>query len=401
MDLLSSISAIPPIYFLLLGVIFLLLIIEIVYLVKKRGGHPATSPPINPNASSPVVVVNKESNKKFPMKGLLLIFVLILIAGVAGLGYFLATRPPRSDQPRAHTFNDIESCGVKIGPAEETISGNKYTLRIPIENKRENNKRGVKLKIGRFACTWNSNIFDDNTDPIICPYTDKNGVKHEPNWTGDTNNDIKEKFVNGGKTEFFEATAEQPLGVCGMFQIDVNLFSVWKEEDGQWHDECKPEKEERPGVGGLYWQTTACGGVSPTATPSPTLPGPTATPTPTLPNQPTITPSVTPPGNTPAPMCSGVKFYSVDLASSPPNLFVKELSSEDLKNLKAGDQITITVLGTLNTIKGQYRVKQGTQPTSTYTDLTLRKPGTNEFYSNTPYTMPAGITSFRFEGRTQ
>lgn len=124
-------------------------------------------------------------------------------------------------------------------------------------------------------------------------------------------------------------------------------------------------------------------------TPTPTL---TITPTPTV--TPTGNPSATP--TIPViPVCENIKIYSVDMTTTPPNLFVKQLTADDLKSLKAADKINVTVTGSSNSVAGQYRVNGS----STWQALTLKRAGTNEFYADTPYTLPAAVITYTFEGQ--
>jgi len=407
MDILSALSSIPSIYLILFGVIGIILLLEVIYLLHKRQKRNTTAPNSGPiyNPTLPSVQNNANTTIVVPPQSasrakLVVPIAIVAVVGIIGIttAVFLSNRSSEQDLRGRAQISDsniyIEKCGVLIGPAtsENPSSGDtdKYSITFPIENKMPNAKRGVLLDIGRFGCTFN--------DKATCPYTDPtNGQKYEANWK---NLKDEEYILSGGEKQTITIEAEQPEGACGMFQIDVNLKAVCKGEEecnknsNDWDRSCNNDGN-RPGTWGLYKNANACGvEPSPTpTTPAEETPIPTSTPT----GGPSATPSPTPPESTPVPICQSLKFYSVDLEATPPNLFVEQLTIEDLEALKSGDKINITIMGNQNTLKGQYRVNGS----SDWVNLTQKRSGTNEFYSSTPYTMPAGVTTFKFEGRTQ
>jgi len=409
MDFVSALSSIPSVYLILFGAVGIILLIEVIYILhkrqKKNAAPQSTGPIYNPtlpnlqNNTNTTIVVPPQTGSRAK---LIVPIVVVAVVGMIGLttAVFLSNRTSEQDlrgRARVPSEKIIEKCGVKIDRTEENPSSgdtNKYSISFYIKNKMPNATRGVKLGVGLFGCTFN--------DKATCPYTDPtNGQKYEANVREIKNNE--QYILSGGEERKVSYEVTQSEGACGMFQIDVNLIAVCKgDEDCNnevWDESCNSD-DNKPGTGGLYKNANACG-VSPSDTPTvtPTLPA-YATATPTLPPNVTVTPTIaasptiTP---TPVPICQSLQFYSVDLDASPANLFVEQLTIEDLKNLKAGDKINITIMGTSQTFKGQYRVNGS----SDWVNLTQKRSGTNEFYSSTPYTMPSGVTTFKFEGRTQ
>lgn len=378
MSILSAFFAIPSIYLLLLGVVFVLLLIEIIYLFHKRSHRRVQSQPIALNSPS-IVTMNQGNGHKFPIKITLTALVLVIIAGVGALAYYLTKQRSQNLQSNAHVFNKIDKCGIEIGGTvsdepsglgkDPSKNSKTYKVTYTIENKR-NDQRGVRLDNAWFACTFN--------DQPTCPHGE---FKANAKWDKNSN----DVMLGPNQVKTRTVTATQPEGACGMFQIDVNLVAVYK--GGVWDETCN-NNDSRPGIGGLYWNSAACG-QSPTntptlsPTPSPTLPGPSNTPTATPVTPPTATTTVT------APMCSAVNFYTDTTFANP-------LTVNDLKNLTAGAHVTVTVLGSAGTVAAQYSVNNGA-----WFALSLKRTGTNEFYSNTPYTIPVGITTFTVVGQIQ
>lgn len=466
--------------------VFLILVGEAIYLIKKRN-KSSSSPPPNvvssmtqqvassqnglPNTS---VTVTSTPAKKFPLKFVIPLFLIVVIGSVVFLASsFLTKKEPQQD-----------SRGRASGDCYEGFDCDKSDVTVDCSADQQGTVVETKLIVHKFS------------DEATCRDSDPWPLVGNPGLPGDpAGSCTANQRSSDGERYFCSKTASIPS--CSVVQLDclttssgvgpggsigfncggcnppptnppnpttpllrcknltipgLNTISAGGEkktlnlaaEDGQspytWSVDIQTNKGQKGSVaitnnGGLTGQaewtapatpqsgqtwtfiatvtdhtgksdsdaacqkTVSYTAVPPTATPT-GIP-PTATPTTVGPS---LTPTATVPPNasvTPIPICTAIKFYSVNTTASPPNLFVKQLTVADLKKLKAGDKVTVTILGNQNTLKGQYRVKEGQKALGAYRELSLKRPGTNEFYSNTPYTIPSGTMGFRFEGRTQ
>ncbi len=197
------------------------------------------------------------------------------------MSYLLILRKPIRRQVPAHVFGEVNICGIQMGPPvpnSDKVDGNKYTVEMPIKNKRDVVKN-VKVRIVWFTCL-------SNTWETCGPgRADNNNKKAEE----------RDITLQPNETRVLKVTAEQIEGACGMFQVDYVILSV---EPNNNEGDCSTQGNA---IGGLYWYPNACG-VAPTNTPVPTQPQATNTPVPGVTNIPT--PTSTPrPGitNTPTP----------------------------------------------------------------------------------------------------
>ncbi|MBI2611798.1 hypothetical protein HYW54_03580 [Candidatus Gottesmanbacteria bacterium] len=388
MDFLSNIG-ISPILLLIFGVVFLLLLFEVVYLIRKRR-HQSPAPQVS---SSQNIVVTPPSQKSFPWKMALSIGVVLIVVSVGSFGYYIATREPETGQSKAHVFNKIEKCGVEIGgELSDNPSGlgkdpgkdsSTYSVTYSVKNINDNNKvRGARINSRWFACLFN--------DKDTCPA----GKDFPANAKSDKDDATEDIILQPGETKTFTITATQPAGACGSFQVDINLMAVCKgEEDcnnGVWDRDCSNPRRDPDGqkiftgIGGLYWNSNACGQEP---TPSPTTPV-------------SVTPS-----NTPLPLpaaCVNLKFYTVDLANN--NLFAKEITVTELALLKPGEKVNITVIGNLESKSAQRKIN-----TSDWANLPSKRPKLTsaqliEYYDSDPAHLfdvgnYPGSTTFTLQGQ--
>jgi hypothetical protein len=92
---------------------------------------------------------------------------------------------------------------------------------------------------------------------------------------------------------------------------------------------------------------------------------------------------ITPPTDTP--ICQNIKAYDTSWNA---------LTADQLKTLKVGDVVKLTVKGTNGTFdKAQFKINGA----ATWTERTDKKPSTEEFFID--YTIPAGITTFNVEAQ--
>jgi hypothetical protein len=89
--------------------------------------------------------------------------------------------------------------------------------------------------------------------------------------------------------------------------------------------------------------------------------------------------------NTDTPICQNIKAYDTSWNA---------LTADQLKTLKVGDVVKLTVKGANGTFdKAQFKINGA----ATWTERTDKKPSTEEFFID--YTIPAGITTFNVEAQ--
>ncbi len=269
-----------------------------------------------------------------------LIGILVLAIGI--ITALIILRKPITTKVPAHVFGKIDACGVEIGGTiveepqglgpDPSKNSSTFKVTYSIKNKRGQD-RGVRITNAWYACPFN--------DQPTCP----NGPDHPANadWKDIQRDPRYDEIMLGPNEEkTFTVTATQPQGTCGMFQIDINLGAVFK--DGAWDDTCN-NNDSRPGIGGLYLNSNACGVTPPTNTPTVSIPPtdtpvlsetpsstpipsstasptPSHTPTPSFTSTPTPsnTPSPPPPGstNTPTPTPSATPPPGSTATNTPP-----------------------------------------------------------------------------------
>ncbi len=394
MNFLSAYFAIPSIYIILLAVLFVILLVEFVYLFKKRkkpadiGIQPPTAQNATGTPGMPANTLTIPTQKKsLPWKILIPIISVIVIGIIIFVAVSFLKKPSPQEELRGRATGNVgniqflwrNNCSPNADPfsshpTDASCKGSDAWASLLLANT-SGSPQQLQIRKQQFSC----DIGGQGTS--VCGKNAKDS-----------------KFIitvpAGGTFDLGKLDSQTPKSSCGSAQVDFFFTTDLNPNTGNW--------------GTPYWGFAWTGSdcvtppthtpVPPTRTPTPSLPpnvSPTASLTPTIGPSPTptITPSVQPsisPSQGPAPMCKSINFYT-DLT------FATKLTIDDLKNRKSGDQIFVTVIGDPGSVKGQFRVNGS----STWQILDLRRPGTNEFYANTPYTMAAGVNSFTFEGQTQ
>ena len=392
MDFLSSFS-VPPVFYLLIGVVFVLVCVEAIYLFwkRKKGSVKSDSSVVLPAQNIPVqptpmidaaanqtqgqnVVVTPTAKSEIPWRIMLPIGgVAVFAIMVLGGAFYLQQQKSQQDiRGRAEGnisvtgwSNNCGSDGSSTSPDSDSCRGSRASVRVTLKN---NSGSDVQIQVRKqfFSCDDG----DAGTKSCGSNARDEKGLK----------------TIGANATlELEEISQSTPESGCGSAQVDYFYTTDLNPNTGDWGS----------AYWGFAWTGSNCSQppthtpVPPTDTPKPTktpTPGATSTPTPAGPTN-TPTPTATPPAgttptNTPIPLpasCVNLNFYLIDTENN--DLFSKELSISDLKALKKGEKVNITVVGTSQSTHAQLKVY------SDWEDLSAHRPisggnGLIEYYNS-------------------